>query len=359
MPSRLVTRSAVARALPSAVAVAAIAALAGCSSGTAPTSASSPSAASAANATADGVGQIGNPTSALCDGKSYTIGFDAFSVTGPGLPVFLTSMEALAHKLGCVKIISTVNNVDPATALQNARTFVTEHVNAVILFSAITATATGELKVLKAANIPVVQFGAVAPGSPELLAPEFDAGTLAGTQLAKIFIAAHPGQVPYLIAGLNTPSGQPYIGYMANFVKAATGAFSNFPSSHVIQLEAGTDPTTAQGAVRDVLSKVPASAPVILMGDDTTITAAMLQTVLQQQGRSAGNVYAIDGRGSISGDKSLVCGASQWVGMVNYQFENWADYTVPLAILQAQGKTVPQSSTTQINYLTRSQLCGS
>lgn len=304
----------------------------------------------------DNTSQIGHTTSALCAGKTYTIGYDAFSTTAPGTGTFLTSLQDVAHSLGCVTLISSVNNADPATAAADAQSFVSRGVSAAILFNAVTAAASGQLQIFKAAKIPVIQFGAVAPGAPTLVAPEFKAGNLAGTQLAKAFKKANPGKVPYILAGRNDASGQPYIGYMTNFINGAKAQFSNYPKSKVISVEAGTTPVQAQTVVRDALGKVPPSAPVILMGDDEQITQAMLETVLQQSGRSPGSAMTVNGRGQTA-TVPTVCSTKQMVGMVNYFFSKYGNYLMPLAILQAQGKTVPKVTTTKVAYQSKRQLC--
>jgi ABC-type sugar transport system substrate-binding protein len=323
---------------------------------------SSSSGGSGAGASSDltaaqAAAQIGHPTKALCAGHKYTIGYDSFSDTAPGTSTFLDTIKSVAAKLGCVTIVHTVNNVDPATALQNARLFVTRHVSAAIVFNAIAPNAAGQLKIFATAKIPVVQFGAVASGAPQLLAPEFDAGKLAGTNLAKAFAALNPGQVPYIIAGRNSASGQPYIGYMNNFISGAEAQFPGYPASKLVSLETTSDPVTAANVTRDALAKIPPTAPVIFMGNDLQVTEAMLQTISEQSGRH-GDLYTVDGRGQ-DADKSAVCGASQFLGMVNYEFQTWADYTIPLAILQAQGDKVPAVTQTTVQWQSRSELCGS
>jgi ribose transport system substrate-binding protein len=318
-------------------------------------SAAAPASASSSDGT-DDASQVGHPTKALCDGKQYTIGYDSFSDTAPGTGTFLSSIKAVIADLGCVTLVHTVNNVDPATALQNARTFVSRKVDAAILFNAITANATGQTQILKAANIPVVQFGAFANGFPVVEAPEFDAGKLAGTQLGQAFATAHPGETPYIIAGRNSASGQPYIGYMDNFVSGAEAAFPGIAGDHVLNLETTSDPVKTQSVVRDALGKVPPSAPVIFMGNDLQVTQAMLQTVLGQSGRT-GAIATIDGRGQ-DADKTAVCSAPQMIGMVNYHFVTFGNFLVPLAILQAQGQTVPATTSTTVDFQSRSELCG-
>jgi ABC-type sugar transport system substrate-binding protein len=340
-----------------ALAAAAALALAACGSSAAPgsTSTSTSSQGAALSDSTQAASQIGHPTKALCDDKHYTIGYDSFSDTAPGTGTFLASIKAVIAELGCVTLVHTVNDVSPATALQNARTFVSRKVSAAILFNAITANAAGQTQILKAAGIPVVQFGALASGFPAVEAPEFEAGKLAGTHLGSAFAAAHPGQTPYIIAGRNSASGQPYIGYMDNFVSGAKAQFAGFPSSHLLNLETTSDPTTAQSVVRDALAKVPPSAPVIFMGNDLQVTLAMLQTILQQSGRT-GPVETIDGRGQDS-DKPTVCSTPQMIGMINYHFADFGDYLVPLALLQAQGKTVPMTTMTTVEFQPRGELC--
>ncbi len=299
---------------------------------------------------------IGHPSPDLCGGHTYTIGYDSFSDTASGTGTFLATIKSVAASLGCVTIVHTINNVDPTTALQNARSFVSRHVDAAIVFNAVTANATGQVKIFQAAHIPVVQFGAVDAGAPQLLAPEFDAGKLAGTELAKAFAQQTPGQTPYIVAGRNSASGQPYIGYMDNFIAGAKSQFPNYPADHVVSLETTSDPVKAQSVTRDALGKISPSAPVIFMGNDLQVTEAMLQTITQQSGRKGG-AYTIDGRGQ-DADKADVCKSPQFLGMVDYEFATWADYLVPLAILQAQGQMVPHTTNTQVKWRSRSEICG-
>lgn len=180
------------RALPGVALAASLSVLASaCSSSSGHgTGASSSAGQPAASATSTSiVAEIGHPTkAAICaSGKTYTIGYDAFSDTESFSVVQATALEQLAASLGCIKIIKLVDNASPTTAIQNAHLFVERHVDGVITFNIIASAAPEQVSILKAAHIPVVSNGVQVAGTPFVGVDESQAGADAGSQLAKAF----------------------------------------------------------------------------------------------------------------------------------------------------------------------------
>jgi ABC-type sugar transport system substrate-binding protein len=142
-----------------------------------------------ASAAANDLG-LGHPTAALCNGKTYTIGYDVFSDTQEFAAAMTKNMQQVADQLGCVKIITLTDNADPATALANVKTFVERKVDGVVLFQVIASAQAGLMDTLNAAHIPALAVAVPAPGAPFMSISDKEAGKLAGTNLADTLVGS-------------------------------------------------------------------------------------------------------------------------------------------------------------------------
>lgn len=313
--------------------------LAGCgvSSGSNPSSKDSNTSASGnkTSAARDIAKYIGHPDKALCDGKQYTFGYDAFSDTDAFAVALWQGLQRVSKDLGCVKINKLVDNADPSTAVQNARIFGQQHVDGAILFNVIQAASQGQAQVLHAANIPIVSLAVPAQGGVFVTNDDYADGVKAGTALGNAYAAKKSTGDVYAILGrfdAQTSTQQRMDG-------AIKGLKATVPGVKILPLETKADPPTAQAATTAVLPKVPSNATILISGVNDDVTYALFQGVKQTGRQDHAMVVSIGGANPAG--LTFMCQNPQYVGAIGFFPENWPNYLIPALVGSIQGSTVP------------------
>jgi ABC-type sugar transport system substrate-binding protein len=308
----------------------------------------------AANSTSAPV-ELGKLDPSLCDGKHYTIGFDTFSDTEAFAVNVLKGLKDSASELGCVEIVTLVDNADPATAVSNVRSLVQQDVDGVILFQVIAAANEGIAKILEAAGRPAVSISAAAPGIPFIFPDEAAAGALAGTELAKATSAEFGADAdPYLIVGGFPEGGDGVVARTDGIVSGATAVFPELGGDHVIEVDTKADPPTANARTLDALANVPAGAPIMLSGISDSTTNAMYQAVVRDGREDDATVVAIGG--AAPSGLQFVCDNEAYAGVVAYQPEIDATFMLTAVLAERRGQDVPDVVNTPVAYLTRDNM---
>lgn len=294
------------------------------------------SAAGAGSSKANLAQYIGHPNKALCGGKQYTFGYDAFSNTDSFEIPMYKGMQQVASQLGCVKLKQLVDNTDPSTAVQNARIFAQEHVNGAILFNVVQAASQGQTQVLRASHIPVVSLAVPAQGAPFITNDDHSDGVKAGTALGKAFEAKHKGGPAYAIIGRydgQTSTKQRMDG-------ATEGLKQTVPGVHVLPVETKADPPTANAVTAAVLPRVPANATILAVGGNDDLTYAMYQAIKHAGRQNQAMMMAIGGAYP-SGLNFMCQNRASYVGDVGFFPEHWGNYLIPALMAEIQGAKVP------------------
>lgn len=302
-----------------------------------------PGSSSSANAGSSGASSsvnlaqyIGHPSKALCGGKQYTFGYDAFSDTDAFQVVMWQGLQRVAKQLGCVKLHKLIDNADPATAVQNARIFAQEHVTGAVLFNVVQAASQGQTQVLKAAHIPVVSLAVPAQGAPFITNDDHSDGLKAGTALGKAFEAKHKGGKAYAIIGRydgQTSTKQRMDG-------ATEGLKQTVPGVHILPVETKADPPTANAVTAAVLPRVPANATILAVGGNDDLTYAMYQAIKHAGRQNQAMMMAIGGAYP-SGMNFMCQNRASYVGDIGFFPEHWANYLLPALIAEIRGAKVP------------------
>jgi len=278
---------------------------------------------------------IGHPNKALCGGKQYTFGYDAFSDTDAFQIVMWKGLQRVAKQLGCVKINKLVDNTDPSTAVQNARIFAQQKVDGAILFNVIQAASQGQAQVLHAAHIPIVSLAVPAQGGVFVTNDDHADGVKAGTALGKAFEAKHTGGPAYAIIGrfdAQTSTKQRMDGVIQ-------GLTATVPGVHILPLETKADPPTAQAGTTALMPQVPSNATILVSGVNDDVTYGLYQGVKQAGRQNQAMVVSIGGANPAG--LTFMCQNSAYVGTVGFFPENWADYLLPALLAEIRGAKVP------------------
>lgn len=282
---------------------------------------------------------LGNPTPALCNGKHYTIGYDVFSDTQEFAAAMTQNMKDVAKTLGCVDIVVLTDNADPATALSNVKTLVQRKVDGVVLFQVIASAQAGIMNTLNAAHIPAIAVAVPAPGAPFLSISDLESGKLAGQHLADLVISKGQDKNAVALVGAFPAGGKSTIDRATGVTEGIRTKISDFPDSRVITVDGGAGADSGYQAVTNVLSKLPAGAPIMVTGVNDDVISGMVRA-LQTAGRTT-NVYTA-GMGVVSpSGAKYVCNSPLYVGGVGFFPETWGTYVIPAILDKIQGKSLP------------------
>lgn len=294
----------------------------------------------------DFLSYIGNPDPAICAGRDYTIGFDMFSDADAFAVQLAKGMEQLADELGCVKINKLVDNAKPDVAVQNANIFAQQKVDGAILFNVVQAASQGQSQALEAAKIPMVSLAVPVEGYPFVTNDDKADGTAAAATLAEAYKASGKTAKPYAIIARFDGADSAKIRMDA----AEDGLKEALPDVEILPIDTKADGPTTQAAATAVLAKIPAGAPILVIGVNDDLTFSAVQAV-KQAGRSKdAMVMALGGVNPVG--LEYMCENPEYVGAVGYFPENWSDYLLPAIIAEINGVDVPDHPDEKITVKT-------
>lgn len=298
---------------------------------------------------------LGNPTPDICEGNSYVLGYDVFSDTENFAAATIEGMNRVAEQVGCVELVTLIDNADPIQAVANAKTFVQREVDGAMLFNVIAAAGPGMATELNAASIPFTTIVVEVEGAPFLGVNEYGAGFAGGQALAQAFATANPDVVPYAINGRFDASGESSgIPRMDGFRDGIKSVFPDLPADNYLEIDTAATPATANANTLSVLNRVPAGAKIILGGINDENTYAMFQAA-KQAGRQD-DVMVMGIGGVKPTGLEFVCQNPQYAGAVGFFPENWPAYMLPTTIALIQGKEVPAFTEIPIQVITRENI---
>jgi ABC-type sugar transport system substrate-binding protein len=331
-----------------ALGMVAVLSLAACTSGSSPSpsaSAAAPSSAaseapasagaSASAAAADLAQYIGKPDPALCGGKQWVIGYDAFSDTESFAVALKQGLDKLASELGCVEIKGLVDNADAATAVQNAKVLAQQKVDGAILFNVIQAASQGQSQALEAANIPLVSLAVPVDGYPFITNDDAANGLQAGEALGKAFVDSGIANGVALIGRFDDQDST-----KQRMDGVIQGLKNTAPNVTVHEYATKADGPTTQSATAALLPQVPADSAILISAPNDDLTFASYQAVKQANRLDKSFAMGIGGVNPVGLD--YVCkNKDHYVGTVGFFPENWPDFLLPALMASAQGATVP------------------
>lgn len=314
--------------------------LTACSSGgssatSAPAESAPAESAPAASAPAESVdfaSYIGNPDPALCAGREYTFGYNTFSDTEEFAANLWNGIQEVANQIGCVTVTKLSDNVDPATAVANAKIFAQQKVDGALLFNVLDAAGPGQVQVLQQAGIPAVSIVVDAPDETFVTNDDLADGEKAGQALGQAYLDSGKTGEVYALIGRFDGQGATGKARMDGLVKGLT---ETVPGLKLEQFETKADPPTAQAGAAAALGKIPAGASILVSGINDGIANAMFQAVKQAKREKDTQVLAIGGVNP--GGLQFVCQNPEYVGALGFFPENWPKYMLPALIARIQG----------------------
>jgi ABC-type sugar transport system substrate-binding protein len=285
---------------------------------------------------------LAHPTKALCKKSSYKIGYDVFSGNQPFAVSLTNGILDAAKKVGCVKILKTVDNLNGPVAVGNLKTLINEGIDGFIDFQVLAAFQTGMAKTLKSKKIPAVTVvGAELPGFPQVGLAPFQTEEKAAIYMATIAKKRFPGKIPYFLGGAEPTSGAAVLARYKGAVAGIKKVFPNIPSNQIIEVKTEGVATTAYDTTISALSAVPSNAVVLMQAVNDEDLGGMYKAA---QARHVQN-FLVNSFGGDSYGLAQVCADPvHYVGAWYLNPAGWGPVLLSLIMNNINGVAVPHNT---------------
>jgi ribose transport system substrate-binding protein len=290
---------------------------------------------------------------------NYKIGFANLTTGVDFITAVQSGMESAAKEAGNIELVIANNNLDGATALNNAENFVAQGVDGVVEFQ--TDEKFGNVIMNLFQNqeppIPVIAIDIPMPGATFFGADNYKAGRMAGEAGGDYAVANWGGKVDYIL-DLELPQSGPIpAARMQGQVEGIQAKLTTpVPDDHIIHLDSKNTQDEAFKVVSDALSKIPADANIIAVeiNDDTAQGTA---AALEKAGRTPANSIVV-GQGAVeSGLTEMLKPNSLYLGATAYFPELYGSKIIPAMINLLECKAVPPAIYVDHVFVTKDNMC--
>ena len=289
----------------------------------------------------------------------YKIGFANLAQGIDFTKLVEQSMVDAAKKVGNVELVIANNNLDGATALNNAENFVTQSVDGVVEFQTDEKFGNVIMNLFQSQNtpIPVIAIDIPMPGATFFGANNYKAGLMAGEAAGDYANTKWGGKVDYILS-LELPQSGPFpAARMQGQIDGVQNKLkTKVPEDHILHLDSKNTQDVAFKVVSDALSKIPPDANVIgvNINDDTGqgTTAA-----LEQVKRTSANSIVVGQNAVPSGQTEMIKPNSLYLGSTAYFPEKYGDKIIPAMLDLLSCKPVPPAIYVDHVFVTKDNLC--
>jgi len=288
----------------------------------------------------------------------YKIGFANLTTGVDFITAVQSGMVSAAAKAGNVDLVIANNNLDGATALNNAQNFVVQGVDGVVEFQTDEAFGNIIMNLFQSQTpqIPVIAIDIPMPGATFFGANNYKAGRMAGEAGGDYANANWGGKVDYIL-DLELPQSGPIpAARMQGQVEGIQAKLkTKVPADHIIHLDSKNTQDVAFKVVSDALSKIPADANIIgvEINDDTAQgTTAALEAAKR-------NAHAIVvGQGAVeSGLVEMFKPNSLYLGATAYFPELYGSKIIPAMLDLLNCKPVAPAIYVDHVFVTKDNAC--
>jgi ribose transport system substrate-binding protein len=288
------------------------------------------------------------------NGKKYVIGFANLQRSITFCALVEQGIVAEAKAAG-VDLVIADNNLDGATALTNAESFINRDVDYVIEFQTDANFGATIMQKMNAAGIKVVAIDIPMPGATFFGVNNPRAGFMGGSYLAQAAIAKwgiDKVKTGYFLEGELPQSGPiPAMrtgGQVAGFLASVPG----FPADHVLKFDSKNTLEESFSQTNSLVGKIPAGVPVLGTAINDQATTGILRAV-KQAGRE--NDVLVVGLGA--DEKDTLAGEPAFVASVGSFPERYGNWLLPIALETLAGKKLPPSVLINHVMVTKQTIC--
>ncbi len=288
----------------------------------------------------------------------YKIGFANLTDSVDFTKAVEAGIRSAAAKAGNIDLVVANNNLDGATALNNAENFVAQGVDGVVEFQ--TDEKFGNVIMDKFRSqtppIPVIAIDIPMPGATFFGADNYRAGRMAGEAGGDYANAKWGGKVDYILVLELPQSGPIPAARMQGQVEGIQAKLkTKVADDHIIHLDSKNTQDVAFKVVGDALPKIPADANIIAVeiNDDTAQgTAAALEA-----GKRSAHAIVV-GQGAVeSGLVEMFKPNSLYLGATAYFPERYGDKIIPAMLDLLNCKPVPPAIYVDHVFVTKDNAC--
>jgi ribose transport system substrate-binding protein len=288
----------------------------------------------------------------------YKIGFANLTDSVDFTKAVEASMKAAATKAGNIDLVVANNNLDGATALNNAENFVAQGVDGVVEFQTDEKFGNVIMNLFQSQNpqIPVIAIDIPMPGATFFGANNYKAGRMAGEAGGDYINKNWDGKVDYILVLELPQSGPIPAARMQGQVEGIQAKLKNkVPDANIIRLDSKNTQDVAFKVVGDALSKIPQDAKIIAVeiNDDTAQGTA---AALEAAGRAKNSIVV--GQGAVeSGLTEMIKPNSLYLGATAYFPERYGDKIIPAMLDLLACKPVPPAIYVDHVFVTKDNIC--
>ncbi|MCB1499371.1 MAG: sugar ABC transporter substrate-binding protein [Bauldia sp.] len=238
-----------------------------------------------------------------------------------------------------IELVIADNNLDGATALTNAESFINRNVDYVIEFQTDANFGATIMQKMDDADIKVTAIDIPMPGSTFFGANNPKSGYMGGVYLGQAAIkkfGADKVKEGYFILGDLPQSGAvPAMrtgGQLAGFLAAVEG----FPEDHVITIDTKNTLEESFAQTNNVLGRIPEGVPIMTTAINDQATTGTIRAV-KQAGREA-DLIAV---GMGADELATMMAEPTFVASVGYFPERYGNFLVPMALAELSGIDLP------------------
>lgn len=238
-----------------------------------------------------------------------------------------------------IELVIADNNLDGATALTNAESFINRNVDYVIEFQTDANFGATIMQKMADAGIKVTAIDIPMPGATFFGANNPKSGYMGGVYLGQAAVkkfGADKVKEGYFILGDLPQSGAvPAMrtgGQLAGFLASVEG----FPEDHVITIDTKNTLEESFAQTNNVLGRIPAGVPIMATAINDQATTGIIRAV-KQAGREA-DLIAV---GMGADELATMMAEPAFVASVGYFPERYGNFLVPMALAELAGIDVP------------------
>ncbi|MEQ8697513.1 sugar ABC transporter substrate-binding protein [Bauldia litoralis] len=238
-----------------------------------------------------------------------------------------------------IEVVVADNNLDGATALTNAESFINRDVDYVIEFQTDANFGATIMQKMEAAGIKVTAIDIPMPGSTFFGANNPKSGYMGGVYLGQAAIAkfgADKVKEGYFILGDLPQSGAvPAMrtgGQLAGFLAAVEG----FPEDHVITIDTKNTLEESFAQTNNVLGRIPEGVPIMTTAINDQATTGTIRAVKQ-----AGREDDLIAVGMGADELATMMAEPTFIASVGYFPERYGNFLVPMALSELAGNDLP------------------
>ncbi len=291
---------------------------------------------------------------AIAEEAPYKIGFANIAEMVELQVTVKESVEKAAEAAG-VELVYMNNNLDGATAVQNADNMVQQEIDGFIEFNIDESVGPTIKGIMDDAGVPIIAVDIAIEGCTFFGANNETAGIVGGERLGEVAMERWGEAPEILLLVYDSTSGESPMKRVTCMPEGLRKTFPDFPEENIYMVDSGIDAATAQKAVSDFLSAHP-EATRIAIGCYHDVAATSTLAAIETAGREADCIMVSENEyGYLDYIKANPEAPENecWVGGVAFFFTQYGDYLIPAMIDILDGKDVGDTIYVNHEVITR------